>query len=427
MEKWKAKNASHFSTPPTAATSHIDSPSRYTNNRLVQNIGQATVASPIAMCRWFNSSHASQRSKVGHGPVDIAAILMFDQSALQTRRPHMRITHAALLLLSIANCVSVRHLAAQPQWSVKQLFHTGGEGGWDYISVDAASHRLFVTRNTHTLVLDADSGKTLADIPGQKSAHGVAVVPPLNRGFITDGGGTGAILVFDLKTYSVLGKLAAVPDADGIIYDAGSNLILVTCGDSGALLAFRPDVDPETGKIGAPIDLGGKPEFLAADGQGKAYVNLEDKDVVGVVDLNARKVLSKWPVAPGGHPVGLSIDAKMHRLFVGCRNPQKLVVMNTADGKVEASIPIGAGVDATAFSEGLAFVSCRDGSLIVAGENGGKFGLIQTVKTPDGARTLAADAKTHRIYLPTAEFESVATGRPKAKSGTFMIVVVERH
>jgi DNA-binding beta-propeller fold protein YncE len=339
----------------------------------------------------------------------------------------MRPVRSILLTSLLVSIASLWPAQAQSIWETSGKLHVGGEGGWDYVTVDAGSHRLFVTRTTHTLVLDAGSGKTLADIPGQRSAHGVAIVPALSRGFITDGGGSGAIVVFDLKTYSVLGKLAAVPDTDGIIYDAGSNLILASAGDSSALLAFKPDIDPVSGTIGAPIDLGGKPEFLAADGHGKAYVNLEDKDAVAVVDLNVRKVLAKWPVAPGGHPVGLSIDAKTHRLFVGCRNPQKLVVMNTENGKVEASVPIGAGVDATGVSEGQAFASCRDGALIVAGEKNGKFSLIQTVKTPDGARTLAVDEKTHRIYLPTAEFEPATTGRPKAKPDTFMIVVVEHH
>jgi DNA-binding beta-propeller fold protein YncE len=339
----------------------------------------------------------------------------------------MRSLCVALLVFLVVPLSGVRPVQAQSTWETSRKFSVGGEGRWDYISVDEQSHRLFVTRSTHTLVLDADSGQALADIPGQKLAHGVAIVPKLNRGFITDGAGSGAIVVFDLKTYSVLGRLAAVPDTDGIIYDSGSNLVLASAGDSGALLAFKPDIDPVNGKIGAPIDLEGKPEFLAADGHGKAYVNLEDKDVVAVVDLNAHKVLAKWPIAPGGHPVGLSIDAKTHRLFVGCRNPQKLVVMNAENGEVEASIPIGAGVDATAFSEGQAFASCRDGSLIVAGDKDGKFSLIQTVQTPEGARTLAVDAMTHRIYLPTAEFEPTTSGRPKAKPGTFMIVLVERH
>jgi DNA-binding beta-propeller fold protein YncE len=317
---------------------------------------------------------------------------------------------------------------AQSTWKASGTFPIGGEGGWDYATADASTHRLFITRTTHTLVIDGQSGKILADIPGQKVAHGVAIVPALNRGFISDGGGSGAIIVFDLKTYSVLGRLTTVPDTDGIIYDPGSNLVLASAGDSSALLAFPPDIDPIHGQVGAPIDLVGKPEFLAADGHGTAFVNLEDKNLVAVVNLKTRKVLHTWPVAPGGHPTSLAIDAKAHRLFVGCRNPQKLVVMNTDTGNIESSIPLGGGVDATAFSQGQVFASCRDGSLTVAEEKDGKFSTLQTVKTADGARTLAIDATTHRIYLPTADLEPAPPGvRPKAKPGTFRIVVVERH
>ena len=155
--------------------------------------------------------------------------------------------------------------------------HIGGEGGWDYVTVDAPTHRIFVTRSTHTQVINADSGKVLGDIPGQKRSHGIALVPSLNRGFITDGGGSGQIIVFDLKTYAVLGTLATMPDSDGIVYDPGQNLVLAVSGDEGKLMAFSPDIDPN-GKIPPAIDLGGKPEFLAADGAGMAYVNLEDKD-----------------------------------------------------------------------------------------------------------------------------------------------------
>ncbi len=261
----------------------------------------------------------------------------------------------------------------------------------------------------------------------QKIAHGVAIVPRLNRGFITDGGGAGTVVVFDLKTYSVLGKLAAAPDADGIIYDPGTDRILISAGDSNALLTFKADIDPRSGKIDPPIALEGAPEFLAADGQGKVYVNLENKDVVAVVDLNTRKVIARWPVAPRGAPVGMSLDPKQHRLFVGCRKPQQLVAMNAETGKVEGAIPIGAGVDATAFYDGQAFASCRDGSLAAADFKGTKLQLDQTVKTPEGAKTLAVDAPNRRIYLPTSEFEPGTTGRPKAKPGTFMIVVVERQ
>jgi YVTN family beta-propeller protein len=195
-------------------------------------------------------------------------------------------------------------------------------------------------------------------------------------------------------------------------------------------MTFKPDIDPVNGKIDPPIDLGGAPEFLASDGMGKVYVNLEDKNMVAVVDLKTRKVIARWPVAPGGHPVGMALDRKTHRLFIGCRNPQKLVVMSTEDGRVIASLPIGAGVDATAVDDQKAFASCGDGTLIVVGEKAGKFEVEQVVKTPNGARTMGLDAMTHRLYLPTAEFEATEPGaaarRPRAKPDTFMIVEVGR-
>jgi hypothetical protein len=313
---------------------------------------------------------------------------------------------------------------AQTNWQVTNTFHVGGEGGWDYLTVDSASHRLFVPRSTHTMVIDAVSGKTLGDIPGQKTAHGVAIVPAAGRGFITDGGGSGAIIIFDLKTYATLGKIAAQPDADGIIYDASIGRVLVVSGDGGVLMSFKPDIDPATGKVDT-IALGGKPEFLAADGAGKIYINLEDKDQVAVVDFKAGKVVARWPVAPGGSPVGMSIDTKTHRLFIGCRKPQKLIVMSTDDGKIISDLPIGAGVDATQVGRSQAFASCRDGSLAVANESSpGKYEIVQTVKTPTGARTMGLDPATQTIYLPTAEYETGPSGKPTTKPGTFMIVVV---
>jgi len=336
----------------------------------------------------------------------------------------------AILLLPVL-LVSVSHWAASAQadWKVANTLHVGGEGGWDYLTVDSQTHRLFVPRSTHTLVVDADSGKVLGDIPGQKNAHGVAVVSSAGRGFISDGGGDGAIVVFDLKTYAVLGSLATVPDTDGIIYDSKLDLVLAVSGDKGLLMTFKPDIDPKNGKIDPPIELGGAPEFLAADGMGKVYINLEDKDAVAVVDLPNRKVIARWPVVPGGHPVGMALDKKTHRLFVGCRKPQKMVVMSAETGKVLAALPIGAGVDATKVDGEQAFASCRDGSLSVIEEKSGKYEVVQTVTTPAGARTMGVDNSTHKIYLPTAEFESQpagSTGRPKAKPGSFMIVEVAR-
>jgi hypothetical protein len=318
-------------------------------------------------------------------------------------------------------------LSANAEWHVAKTFPIGGDDGWDYLTVDSQNHRLFVPRTTHTMVLDADSGRVLGDIPGQKRAHGVAIVPSVGRGFITDGGGDGAIVIFDLKTYAVLGTLVTEPDSDGIIYDPKLNLVLAVSGDKGVVMTFKPDIDPKNGKIDPPIELGGAPEFLAADGTGKVYINLEDKDMVAVVDLHSRSVIARWPVAPGGRPVGMAMDGKTHRLFIGCRKPQKLVVMSTETGKVLDTLPIGAGVDATAVDGELAFASCRDGSLTVAREKSGKFEVDQVVKTPEGARTMGVDHRTHEIYLPTAQFEPQPTGstsRPKQKPGSFMIVEV---
>ena len=343
-------------------------------------------------------------------------------------RAGIRIALKVVLFSAVLSMFSAGAVA-QTDWAVVNTFQIGGNGAWDYVTVDSKTHRLYVPRSTHTMVVDTESGKVVADIPGQKRAHGVALVPEAGRGFISDGGGDGAIEIFDLKTNAVLGTIAALPDADGIIYDKSSDRVLVVSGDKGVLMTLKPDVDPKNGKIEEPIELGGAPEFLAADGAGKAYINLEDKNLVAVVDLKDRKVLSRWPVAPGGAPVGMSMDTKKRRLFIGCRNPQKLIVMSAEDGKILADLPIGAGVDATKFDSTQAFASCRDGKFYVAGETSpGKFEIVQTVPTPEGARTMDVDRFAHKIYLPTAEFEPAKPGaRPATKPGTFMIVVVGKQ
>jgi len=335
----------------------------------------------------------------------------------------MRMIRAVLLVAA-----GLLPAMAQTDWEVVKTFQIGGQGGWDYLTVDPQTHRLYVPRGTHTMVIDSESGKTIGDIPGQKIAHGVTIVPEAGRGFISDGGGDGAIVIFDLKTNAILGTIAAQPDADGIIFDPACGCVLVVSGDKGVLMTLKPDIDPKSGKIDTPIILGGAPEFLASDGTGKVYINLMDKNEVAVVDIKARRVVARWPVAPGGAPVGMSIDTKKGRLFIGCRKPQKLIVMSTADGKVLDDLPIGESVDATKFHNGQAFASCRDGTLTVAGETSpGKFAIVQSVKTRAGARTMGVDPTSNRIYLPTAEFEPGAAGRQVTKPGTFMIVVVARH
>ena len=327
--------------------------------------------------------------------------------------------------LLIVLATSILSASAQTTWKVQNTFHVGGPGGWDYVTVDAPNHRLFVTRSTHTQAIDETTGKVLGDIPRQIRSHGVALVPELNRGFITDGGGQGAIIIFDLKTYAVLGKIVAMPDADGIIYDPKQKVVLVVSGDGNALMTIKPDIDPKTSKMDSPITLGGAPEFLAADGAGKVYIDLEDKDMVAKVDLKSRKVEAQWPVMPGGHPVGMAMDTGKHLLFVGCRNPQKLVIMNADSGTVVDSLPIGKGVDATKFDEGVAYASAGDGTLTIVSMQGGKWAVVQTVKTASSARTMGVDEITRKSYLPAAEMLPAAgNARPQAKPDSFMIIEV---
>jgi len=192
------------------------------------------------------------------------------------------------------------------------------------------------------------------------------------------------------------------------------------------LILVIDDDDSLRDTIGLMLEKEGFRPILAADGAGKVYINLEDKDILAVVDLKTRKVIARWPVAPGGHPVGLALDKKNHLLFIGCRNPQKLIVMSTEDGKVVADLPIGAGVDAVKTDGDRAFASCGDGSLIVVGQKDGKFEVEAVVKTPFGARTMDVDHSTHTLYLPAAELLPLAPGqrRPTPKPDTFMVVEV---
>jgi DNA-binding beta-propeller fold protein YncE len=329
------------------------------------------------------------------------------------------------LALLVAWLAEAQSPSAGP-YQVAEILHIGGAGGYDYVTVDPEQKRLYLPRTTHTMVLDAPTGKSIADIPGQKGNHGVALVPSAGRGFITDGKDV-SVTVFDLKNFEVLGKVEAADDADGVIYDPASNKVLVSCGDAGVVVPIAPDVDPKTGQADAAIPMGGKTEFLVSDGQGKAFVNLVDKDQVAVMDTKAMKVLDKWPTAPGGAPVGMAMDREHHLLFIGCRKPQKLIVMSAEDGKILADLPIGAGVDATGFDNGYIFASCRDGSLAIAQETSpGKFQIVQNLQTRLGAKTLAIDPTTHTVFLPTFEFaeQKDARSRPVAKPGTFMVVVV---
>ena len=344
----------------------------------------------------------------------------------------VRFLFLAILLPVAVGGIGAAASAADQTYALTRTIKVGGDGGWDYVTLDAAGKLLYVTRTTHTMVIDAATGQTIHDIPGTARAHGVVLMPEVGRGFISDGKGA-TVLVFDLNTGATLGKVPAAEDADSIIYDPASKQVLVMCGDAHLMIAIPPDVNPKGGMASATIDLGGSPEFAAADGKGRVYVNIADKDEVAVVDTHAMKVIAHWPLGTGKHPTGMSIDPESRRLFVGCRNG-KLIIMNADDGKIVTEFPIGAYVDGTAFDGGLVFASCGDGTLTVVREvSPDKFELAQTVKTELGARTIAVDHSNGTIYLPTSDLilppsptPENPRPRPQPVPGTFRILVVTR-
>ncbi len=313
-------------------------------------------------------------------------------------------------------------------FTVTKTFAVGGDGRWDYLSCDASGKFLYVPRSTHTQVLLTATGAVVADIPNTDGVHGVAIAGPEGRGF-TSNGKPGTSTVFDLKTNAVLGTISTAEDADCIIYDPASHHVLAFCGDAGVMVPIAAAV-ALPGKAEAPVTLGGKPEFAAADGGGKVFVNLVDKNEVAEIDTATMKVIAHWPTAPGANPCGMSLDPATHRLYVGCRN-QKLVVMDATSGKVLADLPIGPGVDATAFHGGLAFASCGDSTMTVVKETApGTFTAVQTVTTAPGARTLAIDPVTGAIFMPSADFTpppaNAPRPRPQMVPGTFKIIVVTK-
>lgn len=277
----------------------------------------------------------------------------------------------------------------------------GGEGGWDYLTVDAAGRRLFISRGTHVMVVDADSGKVLGDIPNTAGVHGIALVPEMNKGFTSNGRAETAT-IFDIKTLKTLGEAKTDKDPDAIIYDAGSKRVFTFNGDAATATA----IDAVTGKAAGSVALGGGPEFAAADGKGHIFVNLEDKSSLVKFDPATLKVENTWPLAPCESPSGLAIDTEHEILIVGCHN-KMMAFVDGNSGKVIGTVPIGQGVDANRFDPetGFAFASCGDGTVTVAHEDSpDKFTVVDTISTQRGARTMELDKSNHNLYLVSADF-----------------------
>jgi DNA-binding beta-propeller fold protein YncE len=291
--------------------------------------------------------------------------------------------------------------AAAPGYHVVNTYKLGGDGGWDYLTVDASARRFYISRGTHVMVVDADTGKSVGDIADTPGVHGIALAPELGRGFVSNGR-EGTVSIFDIKTLVTSSKVKVGMNPDAILYDPATKRVFTFNGRSQDSTA----VDASSGKVLGTIKLDGKPEFAASDAKGKIFVNIEDKSELTAIDPNKLEVTATWPLAPCEEPSGLSIDRKNRRLFVGCGN-KMMAVVDADSGKVLATPAIGDGVDATTFDDetGLAFASCGEGVLtVVKEESPDKFSVAENVPTQAGARTLALDAKTHNILVVTAQF-----------------------
>lgn len=318
-----------------------------------------------------------------------------------------------------------------PQYKVVKTLKVGGEGGWDYLTADADARRLYVSRGSHVMVFDMDRDSLIGDLPNTPGVHGVALVKRLNRGF-TSNGRDSSVTVFDLKTLQPIRTIRITGrNPDAIVYDSSTNRVFTFNGSSSDASVIDASTLEQIGSIG----LGGKPEMAVPNGRGMMYVNIEDKNEVIALDTRALKVKSHYGLAPCEEPTGMARDNARGRLIIGCSN-KTMAVMDERSGKVIATIEVGNGVDGAAFDPAnqLAFTSNGEGSLSVVHENAdGTFTTVATVPTQRGARTMALDPRTHKIYMSTAQYgpaPAPTADRPRPRPpiipGSFTVLVLER-
>ena len=319
---------------------------------------------------------------------------------------------------------------AAPSYHVAAKVKLGREGGWDYLIVDTASHRIFISRGTHTLVVDARTDSIVGDIQDTPGVHGIAFAYDLGRGY-TSNGRDSSITVFDLKTLAPVTRIHTTGvNPDAIVYDDFSHRVFAFNGRSGDATA----IDAATNTVAGTVPLGGKPEFAVVDGKGTLWVNVEDKSEIAQVDTKALTVRAHWALAPCEEPSGLAIDRTTRRLFTVCSN-KLMAIVDADNGKVVTTVPTGDGTDAAAFDPAtrLAFASNGEGTLTVVHEDSPTSAhVVQTVTTQRGARTMALDPQTHILYSVTAEFgpaPAPTADRPRPRPAmipdSFTLLVIE--
>ncbi|MFL6335915.1 MAG: YncE family protein [Pyrinomonadaceae bacterium] len=339
-------------------------------------------------------------------------------------------TFLCLLALVLNALVTNAQTKTQSGYHVINQYKLGGEGGWDYLTVDVKARRLYVSHATHVVVVDADTGAVVGDIPDTPGVHGIAVVEEVGKGYVSNGRAS-TVTVFDLKTLKTLKQIPVGKNPDAIIYDDASRRVFTMNGASNDTTA----IDVKTDAVAGTLALGGRPEFAVTDGQGHVFVNLEDKSAIAEFDSRRLAVEADWPIAPAEEPSGLAFDRKHRRLFSVGSN-KMMAVVNADTGKVVTTVPIGGGVDAAAFDPetGFVFSSNGDGTLTVVHEDSpDRYTVVENVTTRRGARTMTLDPKTHRVYLVTAEFGPPPAPtperprpRPSIVPGSFTLLVLGR-
>ena len=328
----------------------------------------------------------------------------------------MRHTMTVLMIVMLA-LVGSLYGQEGPYRLVKEIA-VGGEGGWDYLSVDSAASRLYISHATKAVVIDTSKDAVVGEIADTPGIHGAIAVPP-DKVFTSNGRGNNASIV-DAKTLKTLSKVDTEGNPDGILYEPKQKEVYTFNGRGNSASV----IGTASGKVVATIPLGGKPEAAVADAAaGRIYVNIEDKNSVAVIDIAKHAVVANWPIAPGEEASGLAIDLKSHRLFIGASN-KLMLMMDSTNGKIVGQVPIGPGVDSTWFDPetGYAFSSCADSTTTIAHEDSpDKLTVIQTLKTAPGARTMALDPNTHRIYMPTAQFNPPPAGAAPGRGRATMV------
>jgi len=302
-------------------------------------------------------------------------------------------------------------LAADGGYAVIKKIPIAGTGSWDYLTVDAAARRLYVSHGTQVEVVDIDSLTPVGTIPKTPGVHGIALAPELGRGFISNGQSS-TVTIFDLKTLKAIAEVSTGQKPDAIISDPATSRVFAFNGGSNSATA----IDAASGKVAGTVELGGGPEFAAADGKGYVFNNLEDESQLLKINSRELKVEQRWPTAPCSSPSSMAMDQKNRRLFLGCRS-KVMAVVDADSGKVITTLPIGDHVDATAFDPEtkLIFNSNGEGTIsVIRQDSPDSYSAVETVKTLPRAKTMALDPKTHRLFLSTAEngqFEVLVVGK----------------